>query len=247
MVEHVSKKRRVFVGTAGWSIPRATAPKFPDAGTHLQRYARTLNCAEINSSFYRPHTESTYAKWADATPGAFRFAVKLPKLITHDQRLRRARGPFERFLSETSGLGQRRGPILVQLPGSFAFEARSAATFLDMVRARYEGLLVCEPRHPSWFEARANALLSRYSVARVMANPAITPASDEPGGWQGLAYFRLHGAPRMYWSAYDASYLSRLAAHIRQLSQSVDVWCVFDNTASGAALENAWTLQQLLS
>ena len=239
--------RRIYIGTAGWSIPRASAPHFPGDGTHLQRYARVLNGAEINSSFYRPHAVSTYAKWADATPDAFRFAVKLPRLITHEQRLRRARVPFERFLAETSGLGQRRGPILVQLPGSFAFEARAVATFFDMVRARYEGLLVCEPRHTSWFEARADALLSRYSVARVIASPAITAASNDPGGWQGMAYFRLHGAPRMYWSAYDAAYLSRLAAQIRQLCKSSDVWCVFDNTASGAALENARALQQLLS
>ena len=237
-------KRRIHIGTAGWSIPRASAPHFPGDGTHLQRYARVLKCAEINSSFYRPHAPSTYAKWADATPAAFRFAVKVPKVITHELRLRRARAPFERFLTETSGLGRRRGPLLVQLPGSFAFDARVAATFFDMVRARYEGPLVCEPRNPSWFESRADALLSRYAVARVVADPAIAPASLDPGGWQGLAYFRLHGAPRMYWSPYDHAFLSRLATRIRHLCRSVDVWCVFDNTASGAALENAWELQQ---
>jgi uncharacterized protein YecE (DUF72 family) len=115
-----------------------------------------------------------------------------------------------------------------------------------MVRNRYAGSLVCEPRHPTWFSARADALLSRYAVARVAANPAITEASNAPGGWNGLAYFRLHGTPRMYWSGYEASHLSRLATLVRQISKSVDVWCVFDNTASGAALDNAWELRQLL-
>jgi uncharacterized protein YecE (DUF72 family) len=88
--------------------------------------------------------------------------------------------------------------------------------------------------------------MRRYAVARVAANPAITEESNAPGGWNGLAYFRLHGAPRMYRSRYEASHLSRLATVVRQISESVDVWCVFDNTASGAALENAWELRQVL-
>ena len=172
--------------------------------------------------------------------------MKVPRLITHDLRLRRARAPLEQFLGESSGLGNQRGPLLVQLPPSFAFEARIAARFFDLVRTHYEGPVVCEPRHPSWFAARPDAVLQRYAVARVVADPPVTDGANAPGGWNGIAYFRLHGAPRMYWSRYDASYLSRLAMLVRQVSESIDVWCVFDNTATGAALENAWELQQLL-
>src|SRR5688500_7656937 len=101
------REGRILVGTAGWSIPRASAHHFEGEGTHLQRYARVLPCAEINSSFHRPHSARTYAKWAASTPPAFRFAVKLPRTITHDQKLRRARGPLERFLEESAGLGRR--------------------------------------------------------------------------------------------------------------------------------------------
>ncbi len=237
---------RIYIGNAGWSIPRSSAHHYPPGGTHLERYARVFACAEINSSFHRPHSASTYAKWAASTPDDFRFAVKVPRLITHEQRLRRSRAPFEQFLAEVNGLGSRRGPLLLQLPPSYAFEARAAARFFAMVRDRYVGSLVCEPRHPTWFGARAHALMSRHAVARVSADPPITEASNAPGGWNGIAYFRLHGAPRMYWSRYEASRLSHLATLVRQISQSVDVWCVFDNTASGAALENAWELRQLL-
>ena len=115
-----------------------------------------------------------------------------------------------------------------------------------MVRRAYAGPVVCEPRHPTWFAPGADALLRRYAVARVAADPAITNESRTPGGWDGLAYFRLHGSPRMYWSRYDSSYLSQLTALIRQIASTAEVWCVFDNTASGAALENAWELQQFL-
>src|SRR4051812_20947787 len=107
---------QIVVGTSGWSIPRAAAAEFAGEGTHLARYGRRLRGAEINSCFYRPHAAATYAKWAAATPDWFQFAVKLPKTITHELKLARARTPLERFLDETAGLGGKRGPVLVQLP-----------------------------------------------------------------------------------------------------------------------------------
>src|SRR5690348_13636411 len=94
--------RRIFIGTAGWSIPRISAHYFPDSGTHLQKYASIMSAAEINSSFHRPHAAETYRKWAASTPRRFRFAVKMPQTITHDQALRRVKEPLERFLDESS-------------------------------------------------------------------------------------------------------------------------------------------------
>src|SRR6187402_3325785 len=112
----MSRTADVRIGTAGWSIPRAAASRFESAGTHLRRYSRLFRCAEINSSFHRPHTAATYAKWRDSTPPDFRFAVKMPRTITHERKLQEAREPFVVFLGETDGLADKRGPILVQLP-----------------------------------------------------------------------------------------------------------------------------------
>jgi uncharacterized protein YecE (DUF72 family) len=236
----------MLIGTAGWSIPRASAHRFEPGGTHLQRYSRVFGCAEINSSFHRSHATATYAKWAASTPPGFRFAVKLPRAITHDRKLRRARLPLERFLEESAGLARKRGPLLVQLPPSLAFDARVAARFFTLMRSSYGGAIVCEPRHPTWFSLQADALLVRYEVARVAADPAPAAGAENPGGWKGIAYFRLHGTPRMYWSRYDNEYIAALARRLRALPASVAVWCVFDNTASGAALENAWDLNTRL-
>ena len=238
--------RRVFIGTAGWSIPRASAHRCVGEGTHLERYAGVFPCAEINSSFHRPHSIATYRKWAACTPGVFRFAVKVPRTITHEQKLRRARQPIEKFLSESAGLGRKRGPLLVQLPPSLAFEPRVARAFFKLVRSLYGGALVCEPRHETWFTPAADALLIRHKVGRVAADPAPVPGADNPAGWAGIVYYRLHGSPRKYWSRYDDTYLARLADRIRAVPASVDAWCVFDNTASGAALENACELRSLL-
>src|SRR4051812_3495039 len=106
------------VGTAGWSIPSGSADAFPAEGSHLERYAAGLSAAEINSSFYRPHRRATYAKWAAAVPPDFRFSVKLPKTITHDSRLMDCSALIARFGEEIGGLGEKLGPVLVQLPPS---------------------------------------------------------------------------------------------------------------------------------
>ena len=239
--------RNIFIGTAGWSIPGTSVHHFAGEGTHLQRYSRSMRCTEINSSFHRRHAAATYAKWARSTPSHFRFAIKLPQEITHDLKLRRARLPLARFFSEIGGLGEKRGPLLVQLPPSLAFDARLTTTFFDLVRSEFEGLVVCEPRHATWFSAKADELLVRYQVARVAADPAPVGGAEVPGGWKGIVYFRLHGSPRKYWSRYDGEVIAGLAAAFRLIPPSVDIWCVFDNTASGAALQNAWELQTFLT
>lgn len=230
----------VFVGTAGWNIPRGSARRFPADGTHLQRYAQRLTCTEINSSFYRPHSHTTYRRWADSTPDDFRFAVKIPRAITHDARLARSEAALEQFLHDTDGLGSKRGPLLVQLPPSLAYDARLVGRFFSVLRRRYDGPVVCEPRHVSWAGLDAERMLSRYRVSRVAADPPLAPAFAHPAGWPGLVYIRLHGSPRTYWSRYTLEYLDALAASLR--TATTTAWCVFDNTAAGAAAENACEL-----
>ena len=107
-----------MVGTAAWTIPAQHAHGFPPEGSHLERYSRRFPAVEINSSFYRPHRPSTYQRWASTVPAHFRFAVKVPKEITHLRRLANADEPLERFLAEAGALGEKLGPLLLQLPPS---------------------------------------------------------------------------------------------------------------------------------
>src|SRR3954469_21019815 len=123
------------IGTAGWAISREAAASFPGDGRHLARYAAVLGCAEINSSFHRSHRVEIYRRWAEQTPPGFRFSVKLPRSITHEGRLRRAREPLRRFLDEAAGLGDRLAVLLVQLPPSHAFEARATPRFFGLLPA----------------------------------------------------------------------------------------------------------------
>ncbi len=229
----------IRIGTAGWSIPRSETASFPGEGSHLARYARVLPCVEINSSFNRPHRREVYAKWARQTPRTFRFAVKLPRQITHDARLRGTRSSLTVFMDQIRGLGQRLGPLLVQLPPSLDYDSRIAGRFFTLMRQQHAGPIVCEPRHPSWFTAAAETLMMRLRISRVAADPAIVPAAALPGGYGAIAYFRLHGSPRMYWSCYDPVQLDAWTGRLRQCESQSKVWCVFDNTAGNAALDNA--------
>jgi uncharacterized protein YecE (DUF72 family) len=233
----------LYIGCAGWSITRADKPRFADQGSHLERYASVFPAVEINSSFYRPHQRTTYQRWAASVPEHFRFAAKLPRTITHDHRLIGALPLLDTFLGEVGALGKKLGALLVQLPPSLAFDARSVAAFFRAFRARYDKGLCVEPRHASWFEARADAMLRRYRIARVAADPALNAAAALPGGDPSLCYTRLHGSPRMYYSDYDHAYLRAIAQRLAsEHADGAATWCIFDNTAAGHAVPNALEL-----
>jgi uncharacterized protein YecE (DUF72 family) len=235
------------IGTAGWSIPLAKADAFPAEGTSLERYSSRFACAEINSSFHRPHRPATYERWAAAVPADFRFSVKLAKTITHKQRLIDSHALLESFLAEISGLGDKAAVILVQLPPSLQFDAAIAGPFFRYLRAGTQAALVCEPRHASWFEDAADTLLKDHRVARVAADPVKAEGAGEPGGWRGLSYYRLHGSPVPYRSSYEPERLQTYArAMYEDMEAGRDVWCIFDNTASSAATANALDLQEML-
>jgi uncharacterized protein YecE (DUF72 family) len=232
----------IRIGTAGWSFPRSL-PGFPTEGTGLERYAAVFNSVEINSSFYRPHQRKTYERWAASTPADFRFAVKVPRTITHERRLVDGAEPLVRFLDECGGLGDRLGPLLIQLPPSLKFEPGVVERFLTAWRATTAAATVLEPRHPTWFTEPVQSLLRAFEVAQVAADPAAVPAAAEPGGWPGLIYRRLHGSPVIYESAYDGAVLEMLAAQVIDETVSAESWAVFDNTKFGAATTDALTLK----
>ncbi|HEX8830749.1 MAG TPA: DUF72 domain-containing protein [Longimicrobium sp.] len=235
---------RAFVGCAGWSLPREAQGRFPAEGTHLQRYAARFPAVEINSSFYRPHRPATYARWAESVPDDFRFSVKVPKAITHTAKLADTEALLDAFLGDAAALGAKLGCLLIQLPPKLAFDAETAEAFFRSLRERHEGAVACEPRHATWLTEPAEALLAEWRIARVAADPARAEKDAQPGGWPGLVYYRLHGSPRIYYSDYPPEYLDALAKSIA--ARDTPTWCIFDNTAAGAATANALDLLERL-
>lgn len=226
-------------------MPRAHWPAFPDEGSHLQRYSARFPAVEINSSFYRPHRPATYAKWADSVGPDFRFSVKVPKQITHDRRLHDCEGLVDEFLGQCSQLGEKLGCLLIQLPPSLAFDNTQAERFFEALRDRYQGPAVLEPRHPSWLAPQAMAMLENERIGRVAADPSPLSGGDRPAGWPGIRYYRLHGSPRIYYSPYEETWLKQLAHQLKSAADTA-TWCIFDNTASGAATPDALRLMELM-
>jgi uncharacterized protein YecE (DUF72 family) len=245
--------RNAWIGTAGWSIGRRHASEFPGPGSHLARYARQLRAVEINSSFYRDHSRATYERWAGEAPG-LRFAVKMPRAITHEHGLQRASSLVRKFIDQIAGLGAALGPILVQLPPSLVYEGQVAARFFGHLRDHFAGAVMCEPRHATWAAPNATRLMVRWRIGRVAADPPRVALRELPAGWLGptgdgrhaTVYYRLHGSPRVYWSSYANEALANLVAALQAWPPATDVWCIFDNTAAGAALDNARAVHRLL-
>lgn len=235
----------IRIGCAGWSLATRDQDRFPPGASHLARYAQVFNAVEVNSSFYRPHRPVTWRRWADAVPPGFQFSVKLPRTITHEARLEGAGELIRVFLDEVLNLGDHLGCLLVQLPPSLVFTA-GAQRFFDELRQLYEGPVVCEPRHASWFSREVDAGLRGRGIGRVAADPALMPRAHLPGGDRRLEYLRLHGSPRMYYDAYSPEILARIGQRLRRPDTGNGVrWVIFDNTAAGEATGNALALRDL--
>lgn len=161
--------------------------------------------------------------------------------MTHELRLNVPSDVIQGFLAEVAGLREKLGCLLLQLPPSLQFEPDMAASYLAGLRRQTNIAIVCEPRHATWFTPQAGGLLHEHRVGRVAADPAVVPLAAIPGGWPETVYYRLHGSPRMYYSSYDAAYLTTLAERIK-VTRADAIWCIFDNTALGAATDNALEL-----
>lgn len=221
-----------IIATAAWSIPKKVSDRFAREGSGLTRYASVFAGVEINSTFYRRHKTSTFAHWVESVPDGFLFSVKIPKEVTHTRAMKEIGQPFDTFLEDIAPLGEKRGPLLCQLPPSMAFSANEMAVAFKTMRDSDQGPLVMEVRHKSWASDEAAALLREYAIDRVLADPALVWSvkdfADPP------RYVRLHGKPRVYYSSYTAEEIRSFSTLLEP-----DGWCVFDNTASGAAIENA--------
>ncbi|RYY81404.1 MAG: DUF72 domain-containing protein [Comamonadaceae bacterium] len=237
----------IRIGTAGWTLAPPEQHRFPAGGSHLERYAQVFDACEINSSFHRPHQPATYERWAQAVPPGFGFSVKLPKAMTHERRLADCEPLLRTFFDQAGALGDRLRHLLVQLPPSLAFDEAVAGDFFDVLAALRPEPVALEPRHASWFTPGVDGWLEQRRISRVLADPVRHGAGRSPGGWPRSIYLRLHGSPRTYTSPYDEPTLQALARRLRLAAEDgVDTWCIFDNTARGAATGNALRLRELL-
>ncbi|GAA2967446.1 DUF72 domain-containing protein [Actinokineospora diospyrosa] len=229
----------IRVGTSGWTY-RPWHGDFYPRGTRddLAHLSRRLATVEVNATFYGPRKESDYLRWHSTTPDDFVFALKAPREVTHNRRLRDASALVAEFLSSgISLLGNKLGPILWQLPASLRYDPVLLAEFLPLLPAANRHAL--EVRHSSYYNDQFIDQLTEHRVALV--------TSDSPGIWPCLSastsdfsYYRLHGDTELYTSRYTDEALDAWAAQIR--TPPGDAYVYLDNTMAGAAPWDAMRL-----
>ncbi|VVM07141.1 hypothetical protein MAMC_01446 [Methylacidimicrobium cyclopophantes] len=238
----------IYVGTSGWNYSDWRSILYDESPRDqwLALYARRFPAVEVDSSFYRRHRPQTYRRWAEATPADFAFSMKGHRFITHVQRLRDSEASIRLGLEDASPLGPKLKAFLWQLPASFRKDlgrlesfARSLAELRGAVRH------VLEFRHPSWFAPEVASLLGRYRLASCQSDAADWPLWDAVT--TDLVFVRLHGAKATYRSSYTQDELLSWAERAKAWQREArTVHLYFDNTAGGAAVENALRLLALL-
>ena len=235
----------VRIGCSGWSYEHWRGPVYPASEPEarwLELYAEWFDTVEVNASFYRLPTRKAVARWADATPPEFCFAVKASRYLTHVKRLRDLPPGLERLCERIEPLREtgKLGPILWQLPPRFR---RDDERLADALGALPPGRHAFEFRDETWFAEDVYALLRAHDVALVVADRA--PRDPTPWvGTAGWSYVRFHRG-RARDGAYGREALRSWARRLR--SAGGDAYLYFNNDWQGFAVANARTLRRLLA
>lgn len=235
-----------FIGTSGWHYDHWVGPFYPEGSASdemLPFYAQRLKTVEVNNTFYQLPGKETVETWRDRTPSEFTFALKASRYITHMKKLKEPEESVANFLELADVLGDKRGPILFQLPPNWHYDHERLASFLRLLPDGYQP--VFEFRHDSWFNDRAYELLEQHGAAVCIhdmggdSTPRVVTA--------GHVYIRLHGPRGDYSGGYDAQTLSGWAGAITTWSnQGKIVYCYFNNDVEGHAVQNAQQLAEML-
>ncbi len=246
---------KVRIGTSGWSyahwLKGAFYPRGVYGGKCLGFYAERFSSVEINSTYYRLPRAGAAERWRLVTPRTFVYAVKMWQMVTHRKRLAGVAEDLERFFAATGELGEKFGPLLVQLPPSFRAEPSRLEDFAARCQSAWQQRFgrrrlraAVEFRHRSWNAPPTRGLLGRLGWSLVLADMGDF-AVDEPLE-SGFVYVRRHG-PGGGDTSYGDDRLARLAERIRQWSAAGrDVYVYFNNDAHAHAPRNAARLDELV-
>jgi len=241
---------RLLVGTSGYAYPHWRGPFYPadlPRGEWLRFYATRFPTVELNNPFYRLPEPRAFRAWQAAVPPGFVFAVKASRFLTHVKRLSEPDAPLRRFLSRARHLGDRLGPVLFQLSGTFHLDLARLDGFLRaLARQRLvPGLrAVLEVRHASWLDRAATERLCAAGVALGLADwpelPVAGPLTAD------FVYLRRHGTAGRYAGSYGREALRDDARRIRGwLRDGRDVFAYFNNDAEAHAARDARRLVEL--
>nr|WP_203433022.1 DUF72 domain-containing protein [Jiangella asiatica] len=230
----------MLVGTSGWQYDSWRDVLYERSLPQrdwLDRYVEAFATVENNSAFYRLPTRETFQSWRERTPNGFVMAVKASRYLSHIKRLRDAEEPVRRLLDAAAGLGDRLGPVLIQLPPNLRAEPDRLSECLDQFPRAVR--VAVEPRHESWWSDEVRAVLTGHGAALCWADRGGRPVTPlwRTADW---GYVRLHEGAARPWPSYGDQALRSWAERlVGAWSDSQDVFAYFNNDPDGAAVRNA--------
>lgn len=236
----------VHVGTSGWQYRDWRGVLYPDGLAQrrwFKRYAEAFATVENNSAFYRLPSKETFQSWRTRMPDDFTMAVKASRFLTHIKRLRDADEPVRRFLEAAAGLGDRLGPVLLQLPPTLRAEPGLLDACLTLFPPRVR--VAVEPRHDSWWTDDVRAVLTAHNAALCWADVRGRPTAPlwRTSSW---GYLRMHQGAAKPWPHYGDQALRTWSRRLAETwSDADDVYAYFNNDPGGAAVRNAVRFAQL--
>ena len=231
----------VYIGTSGWQYRHWRErfyPKTVPQKAWLEYYAERFMTVESNNAFYMLPKPETFESWAERTPKDFVMTVKVNRYITHIRRLRDCEESITRFMEHAHRLGDKLGPVLLQLPPNLKINLESLDDSLRALSATKARVAV-EFRHDTWFVNEVRDLLSSYGAALCMADRGSRPISPlwRTTDW---TYLRLHHGIASPIPCYGRgalrSWVERLNA---SWAPEEEMWVFFNNDPEGCALRDA--------
>jgi len=229
-----------MAGTSGWQYRDWRGAFYPadvPQRRWLEYYATQFATVENNGTFYRLPPRETFASWRDRVTGDFVMTVKASRYLTHVRRLRDPAGPVRRLLDAAAGLGDRLGPVLLQLPPDLRAAPEALRECLRQFPAAVR--VAVEPRHESWWTDEVRGVLAAANAALCWADrnaAAVTPLW-RTADW---GYLRLHEGDGAPWPSYRGAALSAWAERITATwADDGDVYVYFNNDQNAAAPRDA--------
>ncbi|MET7481081.1 DUF72 domain-containing protein [Streptomyces sp. NPDC005648] len=230
----------LFVGTSGWQYKDWRGVLYP-AGCPmrlwLEEYTEHFATVEINNAFYRLPSRETFEDWRSRVPGDFVVAVKASRYLTHIKRLRDPQEPVARLMGHAEGLGDRLGPVLLQLPPTLKADAGLLDACLDCFPSGTR--VAVEPRHESWWTPATRQVLENRGAALCWADVLSRPVTPlwRTTDW---GYVRFHQGRARAWPHYGRRALETWVSRIEGTwSADDDVYTYFNNDPTGAAVRDA--------
>ncbi len=240
--------RKIHIGTSGWNYKHWKGPFYPvdlPQKKWLEFYCQHFQTVEINNSFYKLPEKRTLESWAKTVPPDFIFSLKANRYITHMKKLKYAKEPVENLFNRIKILGDKRGPVLFQLPPRWHFNEERLNEFLNKLSDSYRYCF--EFRDDTWWNDETYQLLKKHNVAFCMFELAGQHSPKEITS--DFVYIRLHGTGKeAYQGEYDSQTLSGWAGAIHGWhNKSKEIFCYFDNDQKGYAVKDALKLKNMLS